>query len=195
MSECINHPGKEGIYKCTRCKKHFCLACVELIDDKAYCYDCLKEIVKEVREEARKSLTLRILAASLLAFLVAILGLYYSSALLERIPVYVYMTSRGSQETFNSSLLSEAPSLMMGLAFLILGIGLATTNRWSYWYGIVLCLVALIFGLTGAMNLGGIDYFMNNATSSLGLFYECIVIGPLLILVAVFESKRELTGW
>jgi hypothetical protein len=192
LAECINHPGKEGICRCARCKKHFCMACVELIDDKAYCYDCLKEIVKEVRGETRKSLTLKILAASLLALLVAIVSLHDAYALLEYLPMYIYRMSVGSHETFDSSLLVWTPSLIIGLAFLALGSGLAATKKWSYWYGVALCVVILIFELIGANNLGGVDYFMDNPTSNVSLFHEAMIIGPLLILVAVFGSRREL---
>ncbi len=196
MAECINHPGKEGIYKCARCKKHFCLACVELIDDKAYCYDCLKEIVKEVREETVKSLTLKILAASLLALLIAIVSLHDSYQLLGYLPVFVYNNSIGLHETFNNSLLSEAPSLAIGLASLALGAGLATTNKWSYRAGIIISVITFIVELMRAMNLpGGIEFFRDNPTSNVSLFYGIMVIGPLLVLVAVFGSRKELVGW
>jgi hypothetical protein len=168
---------------------------VELIDDKAYCYDCLKEIVKDVRGETRKSLTMRILAASLLALLVAIVSLHDAYALLEYLPTYIYRMSVGSHDTFDSSLLAWTPSLIIGLAFLALGFGLATTKKWSYWYGIALSAVILIFDLIGAINLGGISYFMDNPMSNVSLFHEAMMIGPLLLLVAVFGSRRELTGW
>jgi predicted nucleic acid-binding Zn ribbon protein len=196
LAECINHPGKEGIYKCARCKKHFCLACVELIDDKAYCYDCLKEIVKEVREETRKSLTLRILMASLLALLVAIVSLHDSYLLLEYIPVYIYKNTVGPREPFNNELLSDAPSLVIGLAFFALSAGLATTKGWSYRYGIVVCVISFVVELMRAMNLpGGIEFFKNNPTSNTSLFYAIMIIGPLMVLIAVAGSRRELTGW
>jgi len=82
MPECINHPGKEGIYKCARCKRHFCLVCVELIGDKAYCFDCLKEIVKESREGTVKSLTMKVMVSSIVSLMIAVVSLYNALPLL-----------------------------------------------------------------------------------------------------------------
>ncbi|NYZ78741.1 hypothetical protein H0N99_01190 [Candidatus Micrarchaeota archaeon] len=196
MAECVNHPGKEGIYRCTRCRKHFCLACVELIDDKAYCYDCLKEIVKEVREETRKSLTMSILVASLLALLLTIVSLHDSYGLLAYIPMYIYKASFGSGGPFDNAMLSEAPSLIIGLAFLALSSGLATTKKWSYRYGIVVCVITFILELTKALNIpGGMEYFENNLMSNVSVFYGIMIMGPLLVLIAIFGNRRELTGW
>jgi hypothetical protein len=196
LAECINHPGKEGIYRCAKCKKHFCLACVELIDDKAYCYDCLKEIVKEVREETVKSLTLKILIAALLALLVAIVSMHKSYELLQYMPGYIYKMSVGSHEPFNTNLLSNVPALVIGLAFLALGGGLAATKKWSYRYGLVICIVSFVVELMDAMNIqGGIEFFQSYPLSETSLFYGIMVIGPLFILIAVFGSRRELTGW
>lgn len=196
MAECINHPGKEGIYRCARCRKHFCLACVELIDDKAYCYDCLKEIVKEVRGESRKSLTISILVASFLSLLLTIVSLHDSYGLLVYIPMYIYKTSLGSGGPFDIAMLSEAPSLIIGLAFLVLSSGLATTKKWSYRYGIVVCVITFILELTKAMNIpGGMEYFENNLMSNVSVFYGIMIMGSLLVLIAIFGSRRELTGW
>lgn len=196
MAECINHPGKEGIYRCSRCKKHFCLACVELIDDKAYCYDCLKEIVKEVREDTRKSFTLHVLFASLLALLLAIVSLHDSYTLIEYIPVYVYKNSLGTQEAFDNTLLSQVPSLAMGIGFLALCVGLATTKKWSYRYGLILSAIVFVFELFKAMNIPeGVEFFKNNPLSNLSVFYAIMVVGPLLVLVTVFGSRKELIGW
>jgi hypothetical protein len=196
LAECINHPGKEGIYRCARCRKHFCLACVELIDDKAYCYDCLKEIVKEVRGESRKSLTISILVASFLSLLLTIVSLHDSYGLLVYIPMYIYKTSLGSGGPFDIAMLSEAPSLIIGLAFLVLSSGLATTKKWSYRYGIVVCVITFILELTKAMNIpGGMEYFENNLMSNVSVFYGIMIMGSLLVLIAIFGSRRELTGW
>jgi hypothetical protein len=185
LAECINHPGKEGIYRCARCKKHFCLACVELIDDKAYCYDCLKEIVKEVREESRKSLTLMILGASLLALLLATVNLR---------DAYLKVTSHDS-----NMLLGYAPfyayNLVIGVAFLVLSFGLAVTEKWSYRYGITLTVITLVVELLMAMNTqGGIEFFVSNPLSNLSLLYGIMILGPLFILIILFESRRELGG-
>lgn len=194
MAECINHPGKEGIYRCSRCKKHFCLACVEVIDDKAYCYDCLKEIVKEVREESRRSLTITVLVASLLSLLLVIVSLNDSYPLLEYIPKYIYASTAGLHESLSYTLLYQAPSLVIGLAFLVLSFGLATTKKWSYRYGIVISAVTIIVELVKAMNIpGGMEFFISNPLSNLGVWI--MIVGPLMVLIAVFESRKELLGW
>lgn len=194
MAECINHPGKEGIYRCSKCKKHFCLACVELIEDKAYCYDCLREIVKEVREDTKKSLTLQILFASLLALLVAIVSLRQSYTLLAYIPGYVYARSVGSKVAFDNTLLYEVPALVIGLGFLALCAGLATTKKWSYRYGLIVSVIVFVYELVEAMNYpGGIDLL--KADPNLSIFYGIMVIVPILVLVLVFGSRRELLGW
>jgi hypothetical protein len=168
---------------------------VELIDEKAYCYDCLKEIVKDVRGESRKALTVSILVASLLSLLLAIVSLHDAYGLIVYISTYLYNGYLISGKAFDSTMLPEAPSLIIGLAFLVLSYGLAVTSRWSYKYSIVICVITFIFELTDAMNRISIEFLQKNPTSVLSIFYGIMVIGSLLVLIAVLESRRELTGW
>lgn len=73
--ECVNHPGKEALYKCTRCKKNYCAVCIELIDDRPYCFDCLKEIVRKSMSESRKGLTLNLMVAAMIAVVIALMSI------------------------------------------------------------------------------------------------------------------------
>jgi len=192
MAECINHPGKEGIYKCARCKRHFCSVCVELIDDKAYCFDCLKEIVKESREGAVKSLTVRVIISSLVSLLIAVVSLHTAMALL----LYMYRNLMGNYEPLSAITQNDALYFVIGLAFLALSIGLATTKRWSYRYGIVVNTITFAIGIARAVSFpGGIEAILSTPQSDAAAFFVVMTLGPLILLLAILGSRKELAGW
>jgi len=192
MAECINHPGKEGIYKCARCKRHFCLVCVELIDDKAYCFDCLKEIVKESREGTVKSLTIRVIISSLVSLLIAAVSLHNAMNVL----LLIYKNLMGNYESVGSITQNDAIYFVTGLAFLALSVGLATTKRWSYRYGIVISTIAFAIGVVKALSFpGGIPAILSTPQSDAAALFIVMALGPLLLLLAILGSRKELVGW
>lgn len=191
MSECVNHPGKEGIYKCARCKRHFCSVCVELIDDKAYCFDCLKEIVKESREERVKSLTLKLMVSGIISFIIAVVSLYNARQLL----LVMYDNLMGGSEPLGITT-NNAMYLALGLAFLALSVGLIVTKRWAYRYGMVISAVAFIIGVDNAMSFpGGISKILSTPQSNETAFFIIMALGPLIVLLAILGSRKELVGW
>jgi hypothetical protein len=192
MRECINHPGKDGVYRCARCRRYFCPVCVELIGDKAYCYECLKEIVKESRENIKKSLTLRVGVSSIVALMIALMSLHNSVPAL----MYVYNNPSGMYEPFSNALIINAFSFVMGLAFLFLSIGLATTAKWTYNYGMVISAVNFIVELLKILNSrGGIELILSNPQSDATAFFIIMVVGSLMLFIAILGSRKELLGW
>jgi len=191
MSECINHPGKEGMYKCARCKRHFCLVCVELIGEKAYCFDCLKEIVKESREGKVKSLTMKVMVSSIVSLMIAVVSLYNARQLL----LVMYNDLMGGSEPLGITT-NNAMYLALGLAFLALSVGLATTKRWAYKYGIVVSAVAFVIGIVNAMSFpGGIEGILSTPQSNATALFIIMAVGPLILLVSILGSRKELLGW
>jgi len=191
MPDCVNHPGKEGIYRCARCKRYFCPICVELISDKAYCYECLKEIVRESREEARKGLTLKLGVGSILAFLIAL------ASLKDAIPflIYIYKNSVGFYEPYSPDLIPYVFSFIVGLVLLALSLGLATTKRWAYRYGIAISFVIFIVNFLKAFSSGVVEKALANPYSLEGAFFVTTVIGPFVLFAIVISSRKELLGW
>ncbi|MCX6776571.1 MAG: hypothetical protein NTY73_01195 [Candidatus Micrarchaeota archaeon] len=192
MSECINHPGKEGMYKCARCKRHFCLVCVELIGEKAYCFDCLKEIVKESREGKVKSLTMKVMVSSIVSLMIAVVSLYNALPLLR----LIYKNLMGSYEPLSIITPNDTLYFATGLAFLALSVGLATTKRWAYKYGIVVSAVAFVIGIVNAMSFpGGIEGILSTPQSNATALFIIMAVGPLILLVSILGSRKELLGW
>ncbi|MEM3555806.1 MAG: hypothetical protein QXF56_03770 [Candidatus Micrarchaeia archaeon] len=191
MPNCVNHPGKEGIYRCARCKRYFCTICVELIGDKAYCYECLKEIVRESREEARKGLTLKLGVGSVLALLIAL------ASLRDAIPflLYVYKNSVGFYEPYSPYLIPYVFSFIIGLVLLALSLGLATTSRWAYRYGIAITFIILVINFLKAFSTGMADRMLANPYGSEAAFFGTMVLGPFLLFAIVLISRKELLGW
>jgi len=197
MPECTNHPGKEGMYRCGRCRKYFCLVCVELIDDKAYCFECLKEIVKESREETKKSLTVRVGASSLVALMIAIVSL--SSSIPAVMYLYKYSmeySTGGIYEPPSKAIMANALFLVIGVAFLVLSAGLATTKSWAYRYGLVISAVTFIIELIRVFSYaGGIEAMLGNSEGNANAFFIIMFMGSFVLFLAILGSRKELLGW
>lgn len=192
MPECVNHPGKEGVYRCSRCRKYFCPVCVELIGDRAYCYECLKEIVKESRENVKKSLTLKVGISSLVSLLMAIVSFDKSVPILE----YIYKNSTGIYEPVSGALVYPILWLLIGIAFLVLSVGLASTRKWTYRYGIAISVVAFVVEVFITMKApGGLEAILNSPQSEAGAFFIIIIFGSFILFISILSSRRELLGW
>lgn len=191
MPECVNHPGKEAMYRCARCGRYFCTICVELIGEKAYCYECLKEIVRETREEGRRGLTLKVGVAAILAFLIALASFRDSIPFL----VYVYENSFGFYRPFSRELVPYILSFVIGLVFLALSLGLGTTRKWSYKYGIAISVVVLVIQFLKVLSTGIVGEMLNDPYSPAAIIFIAMVIGPFMLFALILISRKELLGW
>jgi hypothetical protein len=65
--KCSNHPRTDAAAQCAECGKHFCDACVVVLDQRSWCRDCLARIVARTGKGARVHPGWRKLAAALLS--------------------------------------------------------------------------------------------------------------------------------
>jgi len=83
----------------------------------------------------------------------------------------------------------------IGLAFLALSAGLAATKGWAYRYGIVISAVAFVIGIVNAMSFpGGIGTILSTPQSDVAALFIIMALGPLILLLAILGSRKELVG-
>jgi predicted nucleic acid-binding Zn ribbon protein len=196
--ECINHPGKEALYKCTVCKKDYCAVCIELVDDRPYCFDCLKEIVKKTRSESKKGLTMNLMVAAMIAVVIALMSIALTPGLIE------LLFKIGSDLTAIRQMnVQQLQGLTYATLLVLMAVGILTTNYLSFYVGIglnVFVLIAEVIGFSRGEVFGAakgecfyttlMKYPLSNCTP-LFIFF---VIGPLILLITLLDSRDELVG-
>ncbi|MCX6775545.1 MAG: hypothetical protein NT130_01720 [Candidatus Micrarchaeota archaeon] len=167
------------------------MVCVELIGDKAYCFDCLKEIVKESREGTVKSLTMKVMVSSVVSLMIAVVSLYNALPLL----LLIYKNMMGSYEPLSIIAPKDMLYFAIGLAFLALSVGLAATKGWAYGCGIVISAVAFVIGIVNSMSFpGGVGTILSTPQSDVAALFIIMALGPLILLLAILGSRKELVG-
>ena len=196
--ECVNHPGKEALYKCTLCKKNYCAICTELVDDRPYCFDCLKEIVRKTRSESKKGLTINLMIAAMIAVVIALMSIALTPGLIE------LLIKIGSDLTaIRHMSVQQLQGLTYATLLILMAVGILTTNYLSFYLGIGLnafVLIAEVIGFSKGEVFGAargecyyatlLKYPLSNCTPLLIFF----VLGPLILLITLLSSRNELIG-
>lgn len=196
--KCVNHPDRDAVYRCTVCKKHYCAACVELIDNKPYCFDCLKGIVRKTRSEITKGLTLNLMVAAMIAVLIAVMSITLTPDLID-----LFFKASRDLTAFTKITALQLQGLAYAVLLIAVAFGIFTTKAWSFYLGILLNALVLMIGIVGFVRgevfgaSKGECYLTTLANFPLSIctsLFIVFVMGPTILLIVILSSKKELVG-
>lgn len=184
MAECANHPGRQAVLRCVKCKRWYCESCAEGSDTNAYCFSCLQDIAMKTKQVKYGSAANMIILGAALSAALGILLLY------EDVGVIAFPSIQFSVKAlqgFASTPGAQTAGLALGgmTIYFILAIGIIANRKWSYYLGL-LANAGVFYWKSNELYLG-----IGGPTGVI-LYGEALALG--LLTAILLKSKKKLNG-
>jgi len=183
---CINHPRTSAIARCAECGLPFCNICIDRVGDQYICYACLKKKIDRAKNAEKKgAVTFKILMATSLFFLLAIMAFIQAVPNLQQ-AILSFLSYKFN--AFYTKHTVEFWNIIIefskALMFFFLGYETLMMKRSIFLTGMVVSLVQFFWSLTVLLPLPSTA---SNFPTTL-----IQVVSSFLVFICIYYSKDEL---